>query len=68
MSDGALSGGRDEPRTKEDLMRCGLRELRALARECRVVYTGVNKADLAARVAEYLSHPFTHRRTIVATR
>ena len=58
----------EKPQTKEELMRYRLSELQALARECRVVYTGLNKADLVGRIAEYLSHPFTHRRTVVVTR
>lgn len=54
--------------TREGLMKHRLRELQALARECRVSYTGLKKGVLADRVAEYLSQPFTHRRTVVVTR
>lgn len=78
MSDVPLSGARRSvprldpdtgtPQTRAGLMRYRLVELQALARECRVVYTGVDKGALADRVAEYLSHPFTHRRTVVVTR
>ena len=79
MSGAALSTGErraiplvdpdtEEPQTREGLMRYRLDELQVLARECRVVYTGLNKADLADRIARYLSQPFTHRRTVVVSR
>lgn len=57
-----------KPQSREGLMRYRLDELQTLARECRVVYTGLNKAELADRIAEYLSQPFTHKRTVVVTR
>lgn len=63
-----INPGTNRPQTKQDLMGYRLHELHALAKDCRVPYTGLNKDALAARIADYLSQPFTHRKTIVVSR
>jgi len=63
-----IDPGTGLPYTSEGLMRHRVSELRRLAHERGVAYSGLTKARLAERIADHLRHTFTHRRAAVATR